>query len=83
MATAFMVKNDGRFCRDCGGPMTRLGDGSFCENTTTKGSQKDVKDVCEALGRERRLFCEHCGEAVRLGETVCPDACCGKTAYRP
>ncbi|TWU10513.1 hypothetical protein Poly21_44180 [Allorhodopirellula heiligendammensis] len=82
MATAFIVKDDGKFCRDRGGPMTRLRDGAFCENTTTKGSQEDAKDDCEALGRERRRFCEHCGEAVRLGETVCPDSKCGNTAYR-
>lgn len=83
MAGSFVVKNDGKYCRDCGGPMKNLGVGSICENTPTKGTQKDPKEVCEPLGRTRRLFCEHCGEAVQLGETVCQNACCGKKAYNP
>lgn len=61
MATAFAVRNGGDFCRDCGGRLTRLGDEAFCQNTMTQGSQQEPKDVCQALGRARRLFCELCG----------------------
>ncbi|TWU06527.1 hypothetical protein Pla52n_22490 [Stieleria varia] len=83
MASSFMVKGDVHVCRDCGGSMTGTALGAYCENTTTIGNAKDPKDVCEPLGRERRLFCERCGEPVPYGETVCPSFDCGKTANRP
>ncbi len=83
MASSFIVKGDVRFCRDCGGTMTCTKFGAYCENTTTTGNAKEPKDVCEPLGRERRLFCEHCGEPVPQVETVCPHLACGKTANHP
>ncbi len=72
MASSFIVTGDVHFCRDCGGSMTRTAYGAYCENTSTTGNSKEPKDACETLGRERRLFCEHCGEHVHRGETVCP-----------
>ena len=78
MAGPFAVRNGGDFCRDCGGPMTRLADEAYCENTTTQGTQQEPKDVCQALGREARLFCEFSGTRVAPGQTVCP--VCGNKA---
>ena len=83
MATHFTVKGDVGFCRACGGSMSPLGNERTCTNTTAAGNAKDPKDICEPLGRERRLFCEHCGEPVPEGTTVCPHPACGKTANRP
>ena len=78
MAGSFAVRNGGGFCRDCGGPMTRLADEAYCENTTTQGTQHEPKDECRPLSRETRLFCEFCGTQVSLGQTGCP--VCGKKA---
>lgn len=83
MASSFIVNGDVHFCRYCGGSMTRTAFGAYCENTTTTGNAKDPKDICEPLGRERRLFCEHCGEPVPEGTTVCSHPACGKTANCP
>jgi hypothetical protein len=63
--------------------MNPLGNEWFCANTTTNGNAKIGKDVCEALGRIRRQFCEHCGEPVLQGETVCSAVNCGKKATNP
>ena len=71
MASNFLMRNDSKFCRDCGGPLTPLGDAAYCDNTTTRGTQQDPKDICKPLGRETRLFCEFCGEPLPLGQTVC------------
>lgn len=83
MATTQSIKNrDARFCRDCGGPLkTVFEDYKICENTTKIGEQQDSKDICEPLGRERRLFCEFCGHRVSMGETVCP--ACKRKASTP
>ncbi|MDZ4849987.1 MAG: hypothetical protein SGI77_11935 [Pirellulaceae bacterium] len=73
MAFSQPIKNgDAKFCRDCGGPLTKaFEDYRICENTTTKGQQQDRKDVCEYLPRERRLFCEFDGQQLELGQTGC------------
>ena len=65
MATSAAVNGGSKFCRDCGGPITERGGLAWCENTTTHGQQKDRKDRCDNLGRERRRFCEQCGKPVQ------------------
>jgi hypothetical protein len=59
------------FCRDCGGPTTRIDRTATCDNTTTRGQQQDPKDVCRNLTMHDRQFCEHCGQAV-VGLQRCP-----------
>lgn len=83
MANLNPIKNrDARYCRDCGGPLTTLFESyKICENTTTKGTQQDPKDICESLSRDHRVFCEYCGCRVGKGATVCPK--CGRVASRP
>ena len=56
MATLKAVSSGSRFCRDCGGTVTRRGGLQWCEHTSPK-------PVCENLTRERRLYCEHCRHA--------------------
>lgn len=83
MATHFTVKGNVRFCRACGGSMSPLGNKWICKNTTSTGNAKTPMDVCESLGRQRRSYCEHCSEAVKTGEMVCPKTDCGRLANCP
>ena len=80
MATSFNLNAKSKFCRDCGGPTTVFPGAVICENTTTKGTQKEPKDVCEPLSRNRRNFCEHCGERVDRIPVCCH---CGKAGFNP
>ena len=73
MATSNPVKNDSKFCRDCGGEMKNAGNLSWCENITPK-----IK--CSPLGRNSRNYCEFCG-AQSVSSSVCLN--CLYVAYNP
>lgn len=79
MATNQNLNSDARYCRDCGGPATRFEGISTCNNTTTRGSQKDSKDHCQNLSWNNRQFCEHCSNPTN--DFKCQG--CGVDATRP
>jgi len=72
MATSNPVKNDSKYCRDCGGDMKNTGNLSWCENIVPK-----IK--CSPLGGNSRNYCEFCGaQSVSL---FCSN--CQNVAYNP
>ena len=73
MATSNPIKNDSKYCRDCGGEMTNAGNLSWCENIIPK-----IK--CSPLGRNSRNYCEFCG-AQSVSSSVCLN--CQNVAYNP
>ena len=62
MATSNPVKNDSKYCRDCGGIMIKNKGESWCVNVQA--------NRCTALKRELRNYCENDGTPLN-GSQIC------------
>ncbi|GEM_PF-1850071 len=81
MAGNFVILNDSKICRDCGGTLTILDKAMrCCKNTPENGDQQDPHIICNPLTRNNRMFCEHCGFRVN-GDTNCQN--CNQEAFYP
>lgn len=64
MATAHAVNAGSKYCRACGGPIESRGGLAWCVNRPDLGTQKVPLERCANLSKQKRRFCEHCGDRV-------------------